>query len=132
MRNADHTRDKSQSTEALKETVLQMLPNKEKGGLLIELIVKDKPRYFRDNLLVLKKHLPDFEPDIVDQAVDFCLERNVYNTNRFVEIAQYYKLQSTQESKAKPIIPEIQLKKENSIFDIEPKRSQIDFYETIL
>ena len=81
---------------------------------------------------ILKKHLPDFAPDIVDQAVDFCLDRNVYNTNRFVEIARYYKLQKAQESKAKPIIPEIQLKKENSIFDIEPKRSQIDFYETIL
>jgi hypothetical protein len=132
VRNADHTRDKSQSAEALKETVLQMLPDKESGGLLIEFIVKDKPRYLRDNLLILKKHLPDFAPDIVDQAVDFCLDRNVYNTNRFVEIARYYKLQKAQESKAKPIIPEIQLKKENSIFDIEPKRSQIDFYETIL
>jgi transposase len=132
MRNADHTRDKSQSTEALKETVLQMLPNKEKGGLLIELIVKDKPRYFRDNLLVLKKHLPDFEPDIVDQAVDFCLERNVYNANRFVEIARYYKLQKAQENKAKAIIPQVEEKKENTIFDIEPKRSQISVYETIL
>lgn len=132
VRNADHARDKSQSAEALKETVLQMLPNKEKGRLLIELIVKDKPRYLRDNLLNLKKHLPDFAPDIASEAVDFCLEQNVYNANRFVEIAQYYKLQRVAESKAMPIIPEIQLKKENIILDIEPKRSQIAIYETIL
>lgn len=131
MRNADHTRDKSQSLETLKEAVLQILPN-EKGELWIELIMKDKPRYFRDNLLVLKKHLPDFEPDVVHQAVDLCIERNVYNTNRFVEIARYYKLQKAQESKVKTIIPQVQIKKENTTFDIEPKRSQISVYETIL
>jgi transposase len=132
IRNADHTRDKSQSTEALKETVLQMLPSKEKGKLLIELILQDKPRYLRDNLLMLKKHLPDFEPDTVNEAIDFCLERNVCNTNRFVEIARYYTLQKEQERKIKPIISQVQLTKENTRFDIEPKRSQISFYETIL
>lgn len=132
MRNSDHTRDKSQSIQTLKETVMQMLPDKEKGGLLIELILKDKPRYFRDNLLVLKKHLVDFEPDITAQVVDFCLERNVYNTNRFVEIAKYYKFQKIQESKVKTIITQVQIKKETTTFDIEPKKSQLAVYETIL
>lgn len=132
IRNADHARDKSQSIQVLKETVLQMLPDKVKGELLIDLVVKDKPRYFRDNLLVLKKHLPDFEPDIVNQAIDFCLERNVYNTNRFVEITRYYKVQKAQESKTNAITPQVQLKKENAHFDIEPKRSQMAVYETIL
>jgi hypothetical protein len=132
IRNADHTRDKSQSIEVLKESVLQILPDKGNGKLLIELIMKDKPRYFRDNLLILKTHLPDFESDIVNQVTDFCLERNVYNTNRFVEIARYYRLQKEQESKIKPIISQVQIKKENTSFDIEPKRSLISFYETIL
>jgi transposase len=132
IRNADHTRDKSHSIETLKEIVLQMLPDKLKGGLLIELIVKDKPRYLRDNLLMLKKHLPNFAPNIINHVVDFCLDRNVYNTNRFVEIAKYYERQRALESKVQPIITETKSIKENSIFDIEPKRSQIDFYETIL
>jgi hypothetical protein len=132
LRNADHTRDKSQSIEALKETVLQILPSKEKGKLLIELILQDKPRYLRDNLLILKKHLTDFEPDIVNQVIDFCLERNVCNTNRFVEIARYYTLQKEQERKIKPMVSQGQLTKENTRFGIEPKRSQISFYETIL
>jgi hypothetical protein len=106
------------------------MPNKEKGVLFIELLLKDKPRYLRDNLLVLKKHLSSFEPDIVGQTVDFCLERNVYNANRFVEIAQYYKLEKAQESKI--TAPQVQPKKENATFDIEPKHSQIAIYETIL
>lgn len=131
IRNADHTRDKSQSIEALKETILQILPGKEKGKLLIELIMKDKPRYFRDNLLILKKHLSDFEPDIVSQAIDFCLEGNVYNTNRFVEIARYYTLQKEQESKIKPLMPQVPITEITS-FDIEPQRSQISAYEKIL
>lgn len=132
VRNADHTRDKGQGTEALKETVLQLLPDKEKGKLLIALIVKDKPRYLRDNLLALKKHLPDFEPDAVSEAIDFCLERNVYNANRLVEIARYCTHQKEQERKIKPAVAQVQLPKESTRFDIEPKRSQISFYETIL
>lgn len=97
----------------------------------MELIMKDKPRYFRDNLLILKKHLSDFKPDIVSEVIDFCLERNVYNTNRFVEIARYYTLQKEQESKIKPMISQVQIKKEDTSFDIKPKRSQISDYEKI-
>jgi len=130
IRNVDHKRDKSQSAGQLKETVLQMMPEKAKGLILIEQMAKDKPRYLRDNLLVLKKHLPEFEPDIIKQAVNFCLEHNVYNGNRFVEITKYYKVENTR--KAKSTIPEVQIKKENVFMDIKPGYSQIDIYETIL
>jgi transposase len=130
--NADHTRDKSQSITQLKETVLQMLPEKEKGALLIELILKDKPRYIRDNLLVLKKHLPEFTPDIIKEAVNFCLENNLYNTARLVEVARYYALENMHKDEAKAVIPAVQIKKENTILDISPRYSQLSIYETIL
>jgi transposase len=130
--NADHTRDKSHSIAQLKEAVLQMLPEKEKGALLIELITKDKPRYLRDNLLVLKKHLPEFAPGIIKESINFCLENNVYNATRFIEIAKYYTHEHMEQDKAKAIIPEVQIKEENSILKIQPQYSQIDIYEKIL
>jgi hypothetical protein len=132
MRNADHNRDKSYNTEQLKEAVLQMLPDKAKGLLFIEMLIKDKPRYFRDNLLLLKKHLPEFDPDIIKEAINFCLENSVYNTYRFVEVAKYYLHENTQKDKAKAVISDVQIKQGSDILNIKPGYSQLSTYETIL
>lgn len=132
VRNADHLRDKSQSLSQLKESTLQMLPDKEKGSIYIDLIEKDKPRYLRDNLLTLKKHLPEYDPDIILQALDFCLENHVYNTFRFLEIAKYYLQEQIQKTKAMAIIPEVNIKQESDAFNIIPGTSKISTYESIL
>jgi hypothetical protein len=132
IRNADHIRDKSQSLSQLREYILQMLPDKEKGSIYIELIEKDKPRYLRDNLLSLKKHLPEYETSIILQTLDFCLENNVYNTNRFNEIAKYYLHEQAQKAKARAIIPEVKVKQGNDVFNITPLASKISTYESVL
>ena len=109
-----------------------MLPDKEKGSIYIDLIEKDKPRYMRDNLLTLKKHLPEYDPDIILQVLDFCLENHVYNTFRFLEIAKYYLQEQMQKTKAMAIIPEVNIKQESDAFNIIPGTSKISTYESIL
>lgn len=132
IRNLDHIRDKSQSLSQLRESILQMIPDKERGSVYIELIEKDRPRYLRDNLLILKKHLPEYAPDILLQALDFCLENNVYSAGRFHEIAKYYLHEQTQKTKSMAIIPEVKVKQENDVFTIMPLAGKISTYESIL
>jgi transposase len=132
IRNADHVRDKSQSIHQLKDEVLQLLPEKEKGQLLIEQLSKDKPRYLRDSLLILKKHLPELDTGTIKQTVCFCLEQSVYNANRIVEIAKYHMQENIQINKVNAIVTEVQMKKENNLLNFEPQYSKIAIYENIL
>ena len=121
-----------ESITKLKETILQLMPDDKKGSLYIDLVAKDKPRYIRDNLLALKKHIPDYDPGIIIEALNFCLENQVYNANRFVEVPKYYLKEQDQKIKAKAIIPQVQLKQENVILNIELTYSKLSTYETIL
>lgn len=131
IRNADHVRDKSQSIHQLKDEVLQLLPEKEKGKLLIEQLSKDKPRYLRDSLLILKKHLPRFDTSTIKQTVCFCIEQSVYNANRIVEIAKYHLRENKQINKVNAISTEVQKKQGNDRLNFEPQYSKIAIYENI-
>jgi len=132
IRNADHLRDKSQSMSQLKEAILQMLPDKNKGNTFIERLEREKPRYMRDNLFILKKHLPGYESKHIMQALNFCLESDVYNSLRLVEITKHFKLEEEQSVKAKSIMPDIVINSSFDDLELTPKTSKINVYETIL
>lgn len=132
VRNTDHTRDKSNSLSLLKEELMQKMPHKEKGLLYIDMLNKEKPRYLRDNLLVLKKDLTQAQPDIILQALDFCLENNVYNAYRFTEVARHYQQQADQKIKTPLISPQITGKPFSDHLNITPQTSKLSTYETIL
>ena len=132
IRNFDHTRDKSQSLETLKVQVLQLFPDREKGLLVMELLKKERMRYTRDNLMFLKKYLPDFEEDIIVQTLDKCLDLDKLNARQLIEIASYYKLEKENRNKIKAIPITIELEKGRISYDTVPDCSQISLYETIL
>ncbi|NTV19233.1 MAG: IS21 family transposase [Bacteroidales bacterium] len=132
VRNTDHTRDKSQSMTVLKENVLQMFSDKIKGRVYIEQVEKEKPRYLRDNLLVMQKHLPGNEMQYIMQALDFCLENGVYNSMRMIEIMKHYKKEAEKEKKVYEVISDNAAK---TYYDAElytPQKSKLSIYETIL
>lgn len=131
VRNSDHTRDKSQSILKLKEEILGMMPDKEKSGQYVDMISREKPRYVRDNLLLMKKHIPGLKMDFLVRSLDFCMENNLYNANTFIEVARHYHVESIA-SKVTMIIPEITIKNGLDALDIMPETSNISTYETIL
>lgn len=130
IRNSDHYRDKSQGILNLCLEIEQMLPQKDKARLYLEMLYKEKPRYVRDNLLILKKHIPLIEKDHLSTALDFCLENQVYNAARLMEIATHYQKESQLTSKV--IIPDIVISPTLNTINITPKTSQISTYENIL
>lgn len=132
IRNADHSRDKSQSIQKLKEEIIAIMPHKEKGELFIEMLYKDKPRYIRDNLLMLKKHIPHLPAEFLAEALCFCLENHLYNSNRLVEVARHYHKQAHRQNEVKNITPEITIKQGFNALDIIPKTSELSTYEAIL
>lgn len=98
----------------------------------MELLKKERMRYTRDNLMFLKKYLPDFEEDIIVQTLDKCLDLNKLNARQLIEIASYYKLEKENRNKIKAIPITIELEKGSISYDTVPDCSQISLYETIL
>lgn len=133
VRNIDHLRDKSQSISNLKETILGLFKEKQKAALFIEMLQKDKPRYVRDNLLFLKKHLGQYNENGIDQSLDFCLENHIYNSSRFIEIAAHFEKEQQEKSMAANInIPETKQDEKVLRDDFIPQKSEISIYEEIL
>jgi hypothetical protein len=95
------------------------------------MISREKPRYVRDNLLLMKKHIPGLEMDFLLQSLNFCMENSLYNANKFIEVARHY-LTESKASKATMILPEITIKNGLDALDIIPEKSNISTYETIL
>lgn len=133
VRNTDHIRDKSQNILMLKEEVIKMIPDQGKGQLYIDMLHKKKPRYVRDSLLLIKKHIPTIGKDFVIQSLNFCIENNVYNANRLIEIARHYEKESLVYKKNdKTILPEITIRHGLDAIDLVPETSKITTYEKIL
>ena len=130
--NTDHRRDKSQSISKLKASILQKFADKEKVEFYIDQIHKDKPRYIRDNLLVIEKHLPELEQEYILKAIGFCLENNVYNSNRLIEVANHYKKEKEHESKIKIEIPQIKTNCDFDLLEITPQTSKINVYQDLM
>jgi len=132
IRNTSHGRERSQSILQLKEDVLQALPNKESGQIYLDKLHKEKSRYLRDNLLLLKKHIPDIEKACLIEAMQFCFENNIINAARLIEIAKHYQKEAQWVGSGKITLPDITLKKGIETLNFIPQASQITTYENIL
>lgn len=87
---SDHKRDKSKNLEQRKQEAIVRLGETEMANEFIEALAKSKPRYLNDNLRTLLSKLKDPEPTIINQALDYCLNNQVYNAARFIEIINHY------------------------------------------
>jgi len=109
-----------------------MMPGIDTGSFFINKIYKVKPRYVRDNLLLLKKHLPELDSEMVGRSLDFCLKNNIYNSKKLLEIANHYTSQQQKLCKTKIIIPDINISSEAIKTEFIPGRSKLSTYETIM
>lgn len=131
IRNSSHARERSQSILQLKDEVLQMMPDKELGHLYLDRLHKEKSRYIRDNLLLIRKHMPGIRDDL-NNAIRFCLENNLFNAARLVEVAHHYQKEAQWVGTGKVIVPDITIKKSLDTLDFIPQVSKLTTYETIL
>lgn len=132
IRNTSHLRERNKNILELKNEVIQMMPDQEMSTLYIDKLSKEKSRYLRDNLLLLKKHIPGIEKDYLREATRFCFENNLFNAARLIEVAHHYQREAQWVGTDKVIVPDITLKKSLDTLDFIPQVSKITTYENIL
>jgi hypothetical protein len=95
--NNDHRREKSQAIIKLEDQFYSLLADPQKGRQLVSAIRQDKPRYVRDQLLILVQVASATTPQIVDDALAYCLQHSINGAGDFKAIVAHYLYQQTDE-----------------------------------
>jgi len=100
IQNSNHLRDHRIKVEQLFEKTLNILGDRPEVRAMLEGIRREKPRYVREQCLILQKLADLFPEDIVQEALHYCLERKLYCAADCLDIAGW--LEQDQSTPAPP------------------------------
>jgi len=90
VRNSDHKRDKSEKISVLIKQTAAKFSVPEKAEIFIECIRSEKPRYIRDQILLMQKAINDAPLEVIDKALDFCIKNRLYRATDFQDAIKHY------------------------------------------
>jgi hypothetical protein len=128
--NTDHKRDKTAAIREMIEQVSALFQNTDQARKWLDMIKADKPRYIRDQLIIIKETALQTEPDPLNKALDYCFSNRISSASDFRSILSAQ--QQTQDKGTKivrlnPLNGQIP---DNA--NIQPNKSSIDDYQSIL
>jgi hypothetical protein len=85
--NTDHKREKSAGITQMVTDISCMFSNPELATSYMENIRAEKPRYVRDQLILLKQTIENTDKQTIDNTLQYCLQMKVYSANDFKSVA---------------------------------------------
>lgn len=130
--NTDHKRDKSSAINELIEQVCALLENPVQAKQWLNGIRSDKPRYIRDQLLMIKKIIDETTKSIIDKAFIYCMENKITSATDFKTIVIRLSIEEPVKKEAKIIKlnPLNGTIKDTAI--VRPNTSKIEDYQSII
>lgn len=132
VRNSDHSRDKSSTFEESHQQVYLLLGSSQKAAMYLELLRKDKPRYYHDNLRAIIKGSKSIPEEFLCQGLTFCLENGLYNGNGFCQVAMNYQKMHQQAKSTKINIAVTDTGVLNDSAEMSVQTSNIKTYENLI
>lgn len=126
--NTDHKRDKSTAIQEMILQVSKLFKDEEKGQEWLERIRCDKPRYIRDQLIMIRETLTSKDPDLIDKTLGYCLSNQIYSATDFKSILVSQEPRKT-EAKIVPLNPLSGSIPEGA--NLQPDTSSINDYESL-
>lgn len=130
-----YRRDRNLRLEVFKQEVLSLWQGSTALNSFIEEIHKDKPRYLRDNLKVIREVIGEYSEELVSSALNYCLEHSLYNAFYLKEAAEYYRKLKSVQTKPQAVIDVLREGVHMKHFNTDayiPERSSINRYEQIV
>jgi transposase len=129
--NTDHKRDKSSPIEELTEIVsaLTQIPKQAKEWL--KTIYVAKPRYVRDQLLMIKKTIEANPSELITQTIEYCRTYKIVSAVDFEAIIkQHHRTTTNSDQKVIPLNPLSGNHLASAV--MEPQKSSIGDYQNII
>lgn len=86
---SNHKRDRTKGIDAYIETVASSFSNESKAKVYLEKIREARPRYIRDQLQLITKQIKQCGKEIIDLALEECLNRQLFSATEFSDVVQY-------------------------------------------
>ncbi len=132
IRNTDHSRKKSETTEKMRNQVFEILGKSELAEIFLELLHKKKSRYFRDNLHYLIKNNKNYSQQIINDSLSLCIENKQFNANVLLQMMNKKHIEANQETEANSILKQLsETETSNEPPSFEISKSDINHYENI-
>lgn len=132
--NNDHKRDKSSAINEMIEDISNQMPEPEKARDWLNRLKADKPRYVRDQLMIIKEAIGAIDPALAAKVLRYCMDNNITRAIDFKAIAAHYMQQ--QETKPGTGAKVVALNPLNGRIPQEayrqPDKSSIDDYQSII
>jgi hypothetical protein len=90
IKSSDCRREKDKGIEAYLKEVVQILNDSPEASSFLNQVRQDKPRYIRDQLKIIKDHSKDKSPELIKQALNYCLKNHLYGATDFVDTLNYF------------------------------------------
>ena len=95
-------RDKSKTVKAQEEALIELFEDDELVGPFLEHIHQEKPRYYRDQLGVIKKLFEEWNREDIIKGLKYCSEKELYSANELKSCIIYLTQESLDKHRAKP------------------------------
>lgn len=128
--NSNHRRDRSQKINQLMEEVGKGFTDKQAAQEYFAQLQQAKPRYIRDQLLLIKKAICKSQAVHIDQALAFCRANGIFNAGDFNAVLNKI---SRPDLLPPPQLEELLSKSvDRKHFSVQPQTSDITDYESIV
>ena len=132
--NTDYKRDKSGKIPQLISDISLMFDNPDLSLQYMAEIRKEKPRYIRDQLILLRQTLGNFNKQMINKALEYCVEMKVYSANDFKSVTESLSKEQSQieANKLKPTSTNPLSGIITDIATCQPMKSSIYDYEHLM
>jgi hypothetical protein len=86
VKNTNHRRDHRKKIEELQQEVLEALGKSETARTFLETIRHEKPRYSRDQYLLVLRTIKKRTQSEIDIALNYCVDRGLYSATIFKSV----------------------------------------------
>ena len=92
IKNSDCRREKNKGIDAYLQEVLQLLKDLPEANEFLGLVRRDKPRYIRDQLKIIKDNSQDKSPELIHKSLNYCLKNRLYGAMDFVDALNHFQI----------------------------------------
>src|SRR5690554_1186979 len=90
IQNKNHLRDHSSKISGLQAHVLGLLEESTEASLLLDMIRKDKPRYARDQFLLIQDVTRSYKCESIQAATKYCTENELWSAVDFRAATEHF------------------------------------------